>query len=401
MARWATQAASPAVESACLQSVAWAGALLRPGSRAVRSGTGEPAPTICPGLWTACATRGEHPPASSTLLASVTNMRALDIFSGAGGLSIGLEQAGFQIVAGAEWDRDACETFAKAHPAADVIEGDVNAVPFRRWRDDVDVLVGGPPCQPWSTGGKRLGEADPRDGWPAFLRALSDVRPRAFVAENVAGFAVGARKERFGSLIRELEALGFRVVASVVNAADYGVPQRRRRLLIVGLRDGPFEFPAASHGPGRALPWVPAGDFIGTEPIGVPNPSQVRFARSPDIRPNPYDGHVYNGGGRPIDLARPAPTLLASMGGNKTPWVDGNCVVPEYHAHLAAGGAPRAGVVPGARRITLEEAALLQTFPTGMQFAGTRSSCYRQIGNAVPPALAKVVGTSLIGQTRG
>lgn len=117
-------------------------------------------------------------PAGSTGVGIVSKMRVLDIFAGAGGLSIGLEQAGYEIAAGAEWDSDACETFGKAHPSADVIEGDVNAIDFRRWRGDVDVVVGGPPCQPWSTGGKRLGSDDPRDGWPAFLRALKEVRPR-------------------------------------------------------------------------------------------------------------------------------------------------------------------------------------------------------------------------------
>jgi DNA (cytosine-5)-methyltransferase 1 len=83
------------------------------------------------------------------------------------------------------------------------------------------------------------------------------------------------------------------------------------------------------------------------------------------------------------------------MGGNKTPWIDGNRVVEEYHAHLRAGGTPRIGVVPGARRITVEEAARLQTFPDGMHFAGRRSSAYRQIGNAVPPVLAGAIATSL------
>lgn len=326
---------------------------------------------------------------------SVGKVRALDIFAGAGGLSIGLEQAGFDIVAGAEWDRDACETFAKAHPTADVIEGDVNVVSFRPWRDGVDLLVGGPPCQPWSSGGKRLGRDDPRDGWPAFVRALGEIRPRAFIAENVAGFGGDVRKGHLGALVAELEGLGFTVTAQVVNAADYGVPQKRQRLLIVGLRGGSFRFPAPSFGPGRDRPWLGAGGLIGAEPVGTPNPSIVTFARSPDIRPNAYDGHVFNGGGRPIDLARPSPTLLASMGGNKTPWVDRMNIVPGYHALLLAGGKPRRGRVPGARRITVEEAALLQTFPTGMHFSGTRSSCYRQIGNAVPPLLAREIGAAL------
>ncbi len=330
----------------------------------------------------------------------MTAARVFDIFAGAGGLSIGLEAAGFEITAGVELDPDACETFGKAHPAAEVECGDVNALSFAAWRDRVDVLVGGPPCQPWSTGGKRLGSDDPRDGWPAYVKALTQIQPRAFIAENVAGFATGVRKDHFLTLIRNLEDLDFKVRAKVVNAADYGVPQRRLRLLIVGTRELPFQFPGPTHGNGTDTPWRAAGDIIGPDAMGTPNPSIITYARNPDLRPNPYDGHVYNGGGRPIDLSKPAPTLLASMGGNKTPWVDTRAVVPEYHAHLMSGGTPRVGKVPGARRITVEEAALLQTFPQGMSFAGRRSSCYRQIGNAVPPLLAEVIGKELLRQLR-
>ncbi len=327
---------------------------------------------------------------------SVRKVRALDVFAGAGGLSIGLEQAGFDIVAGAEWDADACETFAKAHPAAEVLEGDVNAMGFNAWKGEVDVVVGGPPCQPWSTGGKRLGAKDPRDGWPSFLRVLREAKPRAFMAENVAGFAGGARRPQFVALLQELEALGYTVVARVLSAADYGVPQKRQRLVIVGVRGASYEFPKASFGLSAPRAWRAAGEFVGVEPIGTANTSIVTYARCPDLRPSPYDGLVFNGGGRPIDLAKPAPTLLASMGGNKTPWIDTLSVVPGYHADLVAGGSPRTGRVPGARRITVEEAAILQTFPVGMHFAGTRSSCYRQIGNAVPPLLAQVVGRRLL-----
>lgn len=331
-------------------------------------------------------------------IGNVPGVRTLDIFAGAGGLSIGLEQAAFDIVAGVEWDRDACETFAKAHPSADVVEGDVSAVGWRRWRGQIDVLVGGPPCQPWSTGGKRLGMADPRDGWPAFLRALREVKPAAFVAENVSGFGTGAGRSNLRNLVAELEALDFYVAAKVLNAADYGVPQKRHRLLIVGLRTRPFVFPAPRFGVGCDHVWRTAGEVVGLEPYGTPNPSIVTYARCPDLRPNPYDGQVFNGGGRPIDLSRPAPTLLASMGGNKTPWVDVQGIVPEYHRYLLAGGVPRDGRVPGARRITVEEAALLQTFPAGMYFAGRQSSRYRQVGNAVPPLLAAAVGEALVEQ---
>jgi DNA (cytosine-5)-methyltransferase 1 len=311
-------------------------------------------------------------------------------------LSLGLEAAGFTILAGAEIDGDACETFAKAHPAAELLQGDVGAVPFESWKGIIDCVAGGPPCQPWSTGGKQLGSADPRDGWPKFIEALKVIQPRAFIAENVAGLDRGIRKAYFQSLLRQLEDLDFNVTPQVLNAADYGVPQNRLRLMIVGLREGHFSFPPPRYGGRDQEPRRPAGSVIQHAPIGLPNRSIVTYARQPDIRPNPHDGHVFNGGGRPIDLNKPAPTLLASMGGNKTPWVDTLGIVPEYHKHLLSGGEPRVGRVPGARRITAEEAALLQTFPPGMHFAGRRSSWYRQIGNAVPPLLAQEVGNAVL-----
>jgi DNA (cytosine-5)-methyltransferase 1 len=321
-------------------------------------------------------------------------VRVLDVFSGAGGLSLGFATAGCTIVAGADHDRDACETFAKNHPGADVLDGDVNAMSFRRFAGAVDVVVGGPPCQPWSNGGKRLGAADDRDGWPAFGRVLDEVRPGAFVAENVAGLGAARRRDRLAALLDQFQSLGYDVHARVCNAADYGVAQRRLRLLLVGTRHRTFAFPPRTHG-SAGRPWVAAGSVLTADPFGVPNRSTVTYARFPDVRPGAYDGHVFNGGGRPIDLSRPAPTLLASMGGNKTPWVDTLGVVPEYHAHLRSGGASRAGPVPGARRITVEEAARLQSFPDDTVVVGSVSSRYRQIGNAVPPRLAFVVARAL------
>jgi DNA (cytosine-5)-methyltransferase 1 len=329
-------------------------------------------------------------------------VRVLDVFAGAGGLSLGFAAAGYQIVAAVEHDRDACETFAKAHPDVEVFEVDIDEAPVGAMASGIDVVIGGPPCQPWSSGGKQLGARDPRDGWPAFLRVLATVQPAAFVAENVAGFASARRRSHLDALVAQLSALGFDVQWRVLDAADYGVPQRRRRLFIVGTRRAGFAFPGPTHGVAStdAVAWRAAGYLLSAPPHGTPNTSAVTYARLPDLRPDPYHGHVYNGGGRPIDLERPAPTLLASMGGNKTPWIDGGLVVEEYHAHLRAGGAPRVGVVPGARRITVEEAARLQTFPDGMHFAGSRSSAYCQIGNAVPPLLATAIATALHDSAR-
>jgi DNA (cytosine-5)-methyltransferase 1 len=327
----------------------------------------------------------------------VAPVEALDLFCGAGGLSLGLEAAGICVVAGVELDPDAAATWATLHPASELVQRDAGQVQWRRF-DGIDLIVGGPPCQPWSTGGLRRGEDDRRDGWPVFLSALRCLRPRAFLAENVAGLVEGSMRVRWRLLQGELVGIGYDVVAKVVNAADYGVPQKRRRLIVVGLRnDERFSFPPPTHGPGRPKPWRPSASVVRPEVLGEPNHSPVTYAARPDLRRDPYAGHLYNGGGRPINLSAPAPTLLASMGGNKTPWLDTEGVVPAYHAHLRAGGEPRAGTVHGARRITAEEAALLQSFPRWMCFAGRRSSRYRQVGNAVPPRLAEVLGRALVG----
>lgn len=320
----------------------------------------------------------------------------LDVFAGAGGLSHGLVRAGFRPVAAVELLPQACETYSELHPDVDVMQTSTRRVDFRKFRGRVRVVVGGPPCQPFSSGGLRLGGADDRDGFPEMLRVLHEVQPDAFLVENVAGLARGQTRAYFLPLLDALRELGYRIEWAILAATDYGVPQRRERLFVVGSRLPGFAFPERTHGPGRARPWVPSGTVIGSKPFGEPNTSIVTYAKTPDLRPSPYDGHLFNGGGRPIELDAPARTVLASAGGNKTPFVDTLGIVPGYHAHLKAGGAPRTGRVAGARRITVAESAALQTFPRGIRFAGPRSTQYTLVGNAVPPRLAAAVGAALV-----
>jgi DNA (cytosine-5)-methyltransferase 1 len=321
---------------------------------------------------------------------------AVDLFAGAGGLSIGLEAAGFAPVAAVESDADASATYRDRHAGAAVIAEDIAMVDFRPMRGHVALVAGGPPCQPFSVGGKRLAADDPRNGIPQFVRAIGEIRPRGFLMENVAGLAASTKREYFFEVMGQFERLGYTMTWSVLQAADYGVPQNRSRLFAVGLRGRTFCFPPPTHGAQAARPWKAAGAVIGScQPPDNLNHAKVTYARNPSLRPDPYHGHLFNGGGRPIRLSRPAPTMLASMGGNKTPWLDTLDLVPRYHAHLAGGGAPRQGPVPGARRITVDEAAVLQTFPPGTLFAGPRTSQYRQVGNAVPPQLANHVGRAL------
>lgn len=323
----------------------------------------------------------------------------IDLFAGPGGLSLGLGKAGWDVAAGVEIDADAAKTFLSLHPDAELYDYDIARVDFRRFKGKVSLVAAGVPCQPFSSGGKRLAQEDPRDGFPQLLRAVEEVAPMAMLVENVAGLTRGTRLAYLQDIIAKLEELGFTVRWAILNAADYGVPQKRKRMFLVALRDRAFQFPAPTHGPGRADPWIASGSVVSKDRVlGEPNPSIVTYAKNPDVRPSPYDGHVYNGGGRPIDLSAPSHTILASAGGNKTHFIDTLGIVPQYHASLMAGGPPRGGLVPGARRLTVAESALLQTFPSVTMFDGSRSSQYTQVGNAVPPLLSEQIGRALLSQ---
>lgn len=323
-------------------------------------------------------------------------MRMMDLFSGAGGLSLGLERAGFESVMAVEWDADASETYSREFPHSNLIHGAIQDIDFRSWVGHVELLAGGPPCQPFSNGGKRLAQQDSRDMLPEFLRVVRQMLPPMFLMENVAGLVQGRRRAYFDAVRWEFEKLGYTVTLAVLNAADYGVPQKRVRLFVVGSLIGTFAFPKPTHGT-PSQPHIPVSFAIdGNRVIGEANPSKVTYAKNPDLRPSPYDGHLFNGGGRPLHLKRPAPTILASAGGNKTHFIDTYNLVPGYHRSLVEGLPPQTGAFPGGRRLTVQESAALQTFPAGMEFAGSKSSQYRQIGNAVPPLLATVIGRQLM-----
>jgi DNA (cytosine-5)-methyltransferase 1 len=292
-------------------------------------------------------------------------------------------------------NEDCCATYSNAFPDVALRPVRSHDVAFRRF-SGIDLVAGGPPCQPFSSGGKRLASQDVRDMIPEYVRAVREARPRAFLMENVYGLFGSAHYDYFGAVLGSLTKLGYVVAAAVINSAAYGVPQKRRRVFVVGLRKGKFEFLQPTHGPGTGQPYVPAGSILKKgKVIGEPNPSRVFYAKRPDLRPSPYDGHIFNGGGRPVDLNAPCHTILASAGGNKTHFIDTLSLVPEYHAHVLRGGKPRTGVLEGARRLTAEESALIQTFPSWFRFLGSRSARYTQIGNAVPPKLAEVIGIAL------
>jgi len=320
----------------------------------------------------------------------------LDLFSGAGGLSIGLREAGYKVEFACEIDTDCCATYDAVLPEHRIEPRPIQDVDFSRYQG-IDLVAGGPPCQPFSSGGKRLASKDDRDMIPEFVRAVKQARPKVFLMENVPGLQVSWNDSYYHLFKDQLESLGYTLSIQVLNAADYGVPQKRRRLLVVGVRSGEFRFPEPTHGPDRGLPFQIAGQLLSPDRIlGDANESKIVYAKRPQLRPSPYDGLLFNGGGRPINLSQPCNTILASAGGNKTHFLDSETLVPPYHAHLVRGGKPRRGQLLGARRLTVRESALIQTFPGEMEFKGPRSSQYRQVGNAFPPKLAAILGSALM-----
>ncbi len=380
-------------------------------------------------------------------------MRSVELFAGAGGLAIGMANAGFQHAAVIEWNADACETFREnqRHHTRRVEEwplheADVRAFDYGKLSCEVVVVSGGPPCQPFSVGGKHRGQTDGRDMFPEAVRAVRELRPKAFIFENVKGlkretFAtyfeyirlqltfpslVRLKTESWREHCRRLErhqTLGgvreYKVVAELLNAADFGVPQRRERVFIVGFREdigAEWSFPEETHSDEELLrakwitgeywerhkvakqyrprledrhlarveklrhgelfrhrgsPWVTVRDAISD----LPDPEQFLTNPVPNHRFNPgarsYAGHT----GSPFD--EPAKTLKAGDHG-----------VPGGENMLARAN----GTV---RYFTVREAARLQTFPDDYIFSGPWTEAMRQLGNAVPVRLAEVVATSV------
>ncbi|KPX80765.1 hypothetical protein ALP66_200087 [Pseudomonas amygdali pv. photiniae] len=380
-------------------------------------------------------------------------MRSVELFAGAGGLAMGCEIAGFEHLAVVEWDKWACDTVRenqkRGYPILagwNLHEGDVRAFDWSTIPQDIELLAGGPPCQPFSIGGKHKAHQDNRDMFPATVEVIRRLRPKAFIVENVKGLTRSTFANYFHYIQLQLEfpefpprededwaehlarlqvektsgksrgsGLTYNVIATLVNAADYGVPQKRERVFLIGFRDDlevEWSFPAPTHSydalihdqwvtgsywqrhglprpktpqklvaraarlalskdPITALPWRTVRDAI----LGLPDPE---FNDTSDV-PNHafqagarvYPGHT----GSPLDL--PAKTLKA--GDHGVPGGE-NMLVRENSS---------------VRYFSIRESARIQTFPDGFRFHGSWSETMRQLGNAVPVLLAQRVATSV------
>lgn len=389
-------------------------------------------------------------------------LSSVEIFSGAGGLALGLELAGFRHLALVEWDRDACKTLrdngrrrAVAGHGWPVYEQDVRDFDYSDFVGKTDLLAGGAPCQPFSLGGLQRGDSDPRNLFPEVFRAVRTLRPRAILLENVRNLAGrsfrlyfdyiclqlrfpfegprqhedwqahNARLERLNSsrLIRGIpDEERYETQFRILNAADFGVPQTRQRVFIIGYRRdlgiSPI-FPSGQHDEDAllwaqwidktywqehevaqsAIPELPAAHISRVKKLersGKPFGHRWRTLRdalrqepelpeptldeSPDFQKHylipgarVYEGHTGN------LLDRPAKTIKAGDHGNPG----------GEHVLVRPGKEPR--------YLSIRECARVQTFPDSYHFLGSRSECMRQLGNAVPVDLARQLGETVRG----
>lgn len=383
-------------------------------------------------------------------------MKSVELFAGAGGLAMGVSLSGFTPLAVIEWDRWACDTIRenqkRGHPVVldwPLWEGDVRNFDWSSIPKDIDLLAGGPPCQPFSMGGKHKAHGDKRDMFPATVEVIRSLQPKSFIIENVKGLTRSSFANYYQYILLQLEfpevtlqngeswhshlkrlqiektsgslhdtGLTYNIVSNLVNAADYGVPQKRERVFIVGFRSDlgiEWSFPRPTHSLDTLLhsQWV-TGEYWDRHSIPthrrppVPRRLEARIRRLTSGRarlnekpwrtirdalidiPDPqrhsarsFPNHLFQDGARvypghtgsPLDL--PAKTLKAGD-------------------HGVPGGENMMVLDNGdVRYFTARESARLQTFPDGYIFHGSWTETMRQLGNAVPVSLGRQVATSV------
>ena len=384
-------------------------------------------------------------------------MKSVELFVGAGGLGMGLGRAGFSHELVADWDGHACATIranqAAAHPAVRgwlLQECDVRELDYRFLGTEIDLVSGGPPCQPFSLGGKHHGPLDKRDMFPEAIRAVRELAPKAFIFENVRGLRRPAfsryleyvsdhlaypeltardgeswidhadRLRQAGAAPNRFAGLSYQVSVDVLNAADFGVPQKRDRLIMVGIRSDlgvDWCFPKPTHSLDTLLwdQWV-TGAYWDRHGIDRPKRNEIpdrlrrRIARyrgfdfPPPLRPwrtvrdglaglpdpefNSFDcekvpNHRYQPGARPYP------------GHTGSPY-DEPAKVLKAGDHGVPGGENMLARPDGTcRYFSVREAARLQTFPDDYRFPGSWTESMRQIGNAVPVKLGQVLGEAI------
>ena len=346
---------------------------------------------------------------------------AVDLFAGGGGLTLGLKQAGFVVCAAVEFDQYASEIYAANHRGTVLFQSDIRAITGKQLLrtspgNRIDLIAACPPCQGFSSLTSKYKREDDRNELIfEFVRIVSEVRPAAIMMENVPGLAVKGRA-LFGKALAAFESMGYSISFKTVNVADYGVPQTRRRLVLLGSLSGSINVPLATHGNETKKPWLTVRQALaasGERPVtlgqsramGGPENFQWHVVR--DLSPVSIERlRATKAGGTRAQLPlhlRPSchrendkgfSNVYGRMSWDEpAPTITGGCTT------LSKG---RFGHPRQLRTISVREAALLQSFPHNYKFVGAHiDKVCGVIGNALPPAFAKKMATACLTHIRG
>lgn len=324
-------------------------------------------------------------------------MKLISLFSGCGGLDLGFEKAGYNVVAANEFDSTIWETYRANHPDTKLIEGDIRQIKDSDFPDGIDGIIGGPPCQSWSEAGALRGINDSRGKlFYEYIRILQKKQPKFFLAENVSGMLANRHSEAVKNILQTFRNCGYTVTLTLVNAKDYGVAQERKRVFYIGFRNDLnicFKFPEGSTADNgkkltlRDIIWdlqydaVPAGQKNYHNPKAINNNEYFTGAYSPIFmsrnRVKGWDEQAFTvqASGRQCQLHPSAPKMKF-ISQNKREFVKGK----EYLY----------------RRMTIREIARIQGFPDSFKFIyDYTDNAYKMIGNAVPVNLAYEIAVAI------
>jgi DNA (cytosine-5)-methyltransferase 1 len=301
---------------------------------------------------------------------------AVDLFAGAGGASLGIVQAGYQVMGYELWD-EAVETHRMNRLPCHQM--DLKRMTRFRKLKGADLIWASPPCQPFSQNGKQLGQLDVRDCVPDWLRIVDAVRPRLTIMENVPGLLYPKHEAYLEYVLHDLQAMGYKVRFRKVNSADYGTPQTRQRTIVIGRRDRMPKWPVKTHGADAVLPWITMADTFGWHGLDV----SLNTGRD-------WKKGMTRDEAQTVPITRPSPTINTIL--SQMWWVGPDVHVACGNTSTYLGG--HHSNDDRGHQMTIGELAALQGFPSGFAFCGNKKSQAKQIGNAVPPPLARALVTA-------
>ena len=336
----------------------------------------------------------------------------LDLFCGSGGMSFGFESAGYKIIAGVDNDKKAIETFELNHKGSIGICSDITQISYiedirSKINEEIDVIIGGPPCQGMSLSGPRRFD-DPRNIlYQSYIRLVEEIRPKAFVIENVPGLTRLFNGQIRESILERLRTLGYNVEYRILLASDYGVPQKRSRIVFVGLRDGNFDFEIPKNPvvtTEMAISDLPSlENEFGQDFVKYSNLPQNSFQELMRKGSNGIQGHVA------AKHSEKVKEIISHVpdGGNYKNLPDEFINTRNFHVAWTRfpSNKPAPTIDTGHRhhfhylynRVpTVRECARLQSFPDRFIFLGNKTQQFRQVGNAVPPLMAQSIAEHLL-----